>query len=77
MTVKYIYNCTHCGVTYLEQRVKEETQFFVACQTCNVGTYEETSKEVIAPEPERAAALILEQTPTEEPTEEPVEEPTE
>jgi hypothetical protein len=48
MTVKFNYKCTQCEATYLEQRAASEPQFFITCQACGVGTYEETSVEVIS-----------------------------
>ena len=62
MTIKYNYKCFSCEATYLEQRAVEETQFFTTCQACGVGTYEETSIEVISETVERVAgAVVLEE----------------
>ena len=58
MTLRYNYNCTHCGANYLEQRRAEEPQFFVTCQACYIGVYKETSSEVI----EETSSEVIEKT---------------
>lgn len=59
MTVKYNYKCSSCEATYLEMRAAEEPQFFVTCQACSAGTYEEKSTEVISEIVERVAGPEL------------------
>ena len=74
MTIKYIYKCDTCSHNYFEQRGKDEPNpYFTSCNSCYNGTYGEISKEILSLEPERVAAPIVEETPTEEPVEEPTE----
>jgi hypothetical protein len=70
MTVKYNYKCPSCEGTYLEMRAAEEPQFFTICNACGVGTYEETSVEVISETVERVAGPeVIEELTTKEITE--------
>lgn len=70
MTIKYNYKCSSCEKTYSEQRTAEENQFFVTCQACLNGTYEEISVEVISEIVERASAPeTVEELAIEKPTE--------
>lgn len=68
MTIRYFYTCDSCGYNYIEQRGSDQPDVLVAkCAVCNEGNNIETSKEVLAPEPERVPApeVILEETPAE------------
>lgn len=68
MTIRYQYKCDACEHNYVEQRGNDEPNpYFSTCHSCGAGSYEEVSKEVLAPEPERVPApeVILEETPAE------------
>lgn len=67
MTIKYTYECDACAHDYVEQRGNDEPNpFFTTCHSCGAGEYKETSKEVLAPEPERVPAPeVVEETPAE------------
>ena len=71
MTVKYNYICNECKSEYVEQRGAEDVQIFTDCQTCESGTYNEVSSEVIsnsverAPGPEPEPAELVLATPIE------------
>lgn len=57
MTIRFIYKCAACSHDYAEQRGNDEPNpYFSTCHSCGAGTYEEISKEILAPEPERFAA---------------------
>lgn len=53
---KYFYKCPKCADIYIEQRPVEESQYHTRCNKCKEADYEEVSKEILAPEPERFAA---------------------
>ena len=64
MTIRYKYICNTCEHNYIEQRGNDEPNpYFTICHSCGIGNYEETNKEVLAPEPERVS--VPEETPAE------------
>lgn len=49
MTTRYEYKCNGCSHDYIEQRGDDELNpFFVNCNSCKEGTYEEVSKVVLS-----------------------------
>lgn len=62
--IKCEYQCDTCGISYLEQRIKGEPQFFTACQNFGcTGTYE------LQNETEFTYEQVIQDPVVEEPTE--------
>ena len=59
MTIKYEYQCNNCQHNYIEQRGNDEPNpYFVICNSCGNGEYQEINKTILAAEPERLSAPI-------------------